>query len=79
MLENWIWDKDILKKVSKHYKTGEPLPDDIIDKKLKSKNAHIASETLDQIFYGTLDLLMYSASDKSLLNDTQNMTELAKN
>jgi len=47
MLENWIWDKDILKKVSKHYKTGEPLPDDIIDKKLASKNAHIASETLD--------------------------------
>jgi len=47
MLENWIWDKDILRKVSKHYKTGEPLPDDIIDKKLASKNAHIASETLD--------------------------------
>jgi Zn-dependent oligopeptidase len=47
MLENWIWDKDILKKVSKHYKTGESLPDDIIDKKLASKNAHIASETLD--------------------------------
>jgi len=47
MLENWIWDKDILRKVSKHYQTGEPLPDDIIDKKLASKNAHIASETLD--------------------------------
>jgi Zn-dependent oligopeptidase len=30
MLENWIWDKEVLKKVSKHYLTGEPLPDDVI-------------------------------------------------
>lgn len=31
MLEEWLWDKDILKKISKHYKTGEPLPDEMID------------------------------------------------
>lgn len=31
MLEEWLWDKEILKKVSKHYKTGEPLPDALID------------------------------------------------
>lgn len=34
MLENWIWDKDILKLVSKHFKTGESLPDDLIEKKI---------------------------------------------
>ena len=32
MLEEWLWDKNILKKVSKHYKTGDPLPDELIDK-----------------------------------------------
>ena len=31
MLEEWLWDKEILKKVSKHYQTGEPLSDEVID------------------------------------------------
>lgn len=31
MLEEWLTDKEILQKVSGHYLTGQPLPDDIID------------------------------------------------
>lgn len=38
MLEEWLHDKDILKKVSGHYITGEPLSDDIIDTMLQLKN-----------------------------------------
>ena len=73
MLENWIWNKDILKKVSKHYKTGEPLPDDLIAQKVATKNEYVATETLSQIFLGTVDFLLYSASDQKLLN-TSNST-----
>lgn len=76
MLENWIWDKDILKKVSKHYQTGEPLPDDVIEKKIASKTAHQALDTLEQIFRGTLDLLLYTASDKKLLAESQKLSQL---
>ena len=46
MLENWVWDKTILKRVSKHFETGEPLPDDIIDKKIGIKNLLEATFTL---------------------------------
>jgi Zn-dependent oligopeptidase len=38
MLENWIWDKDITKKLSKHYKTGQSVPEELFQKKLASKN-----------------------------------------
>lgn len=34
MLENWMWDKDIIQKVSKHYKNGEKLPVELINKKI---------------------------------------------
>jgi len=38
MFEEWLWDKDILKDLSGHYKTGEQLPDELIDTLLKTKN-----------------------------------------
>lgn len=38
MLEEWLCDKDILKYVTGHYKTGEPLPDNIIDTIIAQKN-----------------------------------------
>lgn len=37
MLEEWLWDNDILKKVSSHYKTGDPLPDEMIESILALK------------------------------------------
>ena len=37
MFEEWMWDKDILKMVSKHYETNEPLPDELIDKMIALK------------------------------------------
>ena len=37
MFEEWMWDKDMLKLVSSHYKTGDPLSDDLIDKKISLK------------------------------------------
>lgn len=38
MLEEWLLDKEILKKVSGHYLTGESLPDDIIETIIQLKN-----------------------------------------
>ena len=67
MLENWAWNKDILKRVSKHFETGEPLPDDLIEKKISIKNLLEATFTLRQQFYGTFDFLLHSANDENLL------------
>ena len=40
MLENWMWDKDVLKRVSKHYKTGEHMPEEMVETMMKIKNMH---------------------------------------
>lgn len=63
MLENWIWDKDILKIVSKHYKTGKSLPDDLIDRKIKSRLRNSSADILNKLFKSIFDFLIYSAFD----------------
>jgi len=40
MLENWCWEADVLRRISKHYKTGAVLPEDLISKLIKSRNAN---------------------------------------
>ncbi len=37
MLEEWMWNRDILKSVSSHYQTGKHLPDALIDKMVALK------------------------------------------
>ena len=37
MLENWIYDPTILKRLGSHYATGDPLPKYMIEKKLQSE------------------------------------------
>ena len=63
MLENWVWNKDIMKRLSKHNITGESLPVELIDKKIEAKNLNQAIFTLRQLFYGTFDFLLHTASD----------------
>ena len=68
MLENWVWNKDIMKRLSQHFTTGESLPIELIDKKIEAKNLNQAIFTLRQLFFGTFDFLLHTASDQKLLD-----------
>lgn len=56
MLEEWLWDKAMLKKVSSHYKTGEPMPDELIEKVLATKNISKGLFTIRQAYLSLLAL-----------------------
>ena len=63
MFEYWTWEKDLLKKLSKHYKTGEPLPDDIIDRMVRAKNHAQGYSILRQLFLGLYDMALHTTID----------------
>ncbi|WP_424244995.1 thimet oligopeptidase [Elusimicrobium posterum] len=63
LLENWAWDKDVLKKMSKHYKTGESIPEDMLENLVSSRNVGNALPMLRQNFQGQLDY-QYHKSNK---------------
>ncbi len=56
MLEEWMWDEEILTRVSKHYKTGQPLPKELITKILELRNLDIGYFLQRQIFLSFLSL-----------------------
>jgi thimet oligopeptidase len=65
MLENWVWRKNTLNKIAEHYETGEPLPDELLEKMLKAKNATTGLFYLRQMFFATLDLTYHTTQDFS--------------
>jgi thimet oligopeptidase len=56
MFEEWMWDKDMLKMVSSHYETGEPLPDELIDKMVALKKFDFGRFIRRQCFLSKISL-----------------------
>lgn len=56
LLENWLWDPVILKKISSHYQTRKPLPDEIIQNMIRAKNFGIGISTQRSSFLSELSL-----------------------
>ena len=63
-LENFCYEPEFLKTFAKHYKTGETLPDEKIDKIAASKNFLEGYQTLRQIGFGLLDMAYHSKNEK---------------
>lgn len=66
LFENWAMDKENLKKISKHHKTGKPLDDKILDKIIESKNLFKANQHYTTFVKSLQDFEMHS--DKSHIN-----------
>jgi thimet oligopeptidase len=76
MLEEWLWDPTILKMVSKHYKTGEPLPDELIEKIRQSKNFDAGMQTQRQVILSFLALEYFKAGEhKDIFGIWKNLSE----
>ncbi|MDQ0592997.1 peptidyl-dipeptidase Dcp [Chryseobacterium ginsenosidimutans] len=68
-LENFCYEPEFLKTFAKHYKTGEILPDEKIEKIAQSKNFMEGYQTMRQIGFGLLDM-NYHTKVAELANET---------
>ena len=59
-MENYAVEKDFLRTFATHYETGEPLPDELIERIVKSRNFNVASACLRQVSFGLLDMAYYT-------------------
>ena len=59
-MENYAIEKDFLRTFAVHYQTGEPLPDELIERIVKSRNFNVATACLRQVSFGLLDMAYYT-------------------
>ncbi len=76
LLERWAWNPTVLKKISKHYKTGEPLPDETIEKMIAAKNFGAGGAYLRQNFFAQYDMTLHTAP--KTLDTTETYFKLTK-
>ena len=63
-MENFSIEKEFLRTFAFHYQTGEPLPDELIDRIVKSRNFNVAYACLRQVSFGLLDMAYYAKKDE---------------
>ena len=62
-MENYSVEKDFLRTFAFHYQTGEPLPDELIGRIVKSRNFMAAYACLRQVSFGLLDMAYYTKKE----------------
>ena len=63
-MENYAVEKEFLRTFAFHYQTGEPMPDDLIDRIVKSNNYMVATGCLQQVAYSLLDMAYYTLKEE---------------
>ena len=59
-MENYSIEKEFLRTFAFHYQTGEPLPDELINRIVRSRNFMVATACLRQVSFGLLDMAYYT-------------------
>ena len=60
IMENFAIEKDFLNTFARHYQTGEPMPDELIDRVVRSRNFNVAYACIRQVSFGLLDMAYYT-------------------
>lgn len=72
-MENWCWQKSALEIISGHYKSGNPLPESLLDKMLAAKNFQSGMFMIRQLEFSLFDFqihLNFSPREPGHIYDT---------
>jgi oligopeptidase A len=62
-MENFCWEWEVLKHMTAHTDTGEPLPKDLFDKMLAAKNFQAGMQMVRQIEFALFDMHLHHDFD----------------
>ena len=72
-MENWVYERTVMDRISGHWQTGEVLPDALFQKIVAAKNYMAASQMLRQLYFSLLDIELHEKYD-----GTQSVREIQR-
>ncbi len=63
LLENWATEREYLDMWAVHYESGEPIPQELIDKIVAAQNYNAAYSHVRQLSFGILDMTWHSLTE----------------
>ena len=74
-MENFCWQAESLAFISGHYKTGDSLPKDMLNKLLEAKNYNAAMMMARQLEFGLFDFRLHAEFDPNDKGQTQRILD----
>ncbi len=62
-MENWCWHAESIALISGHYETGEPLPQEYLERMLAARNFQSGMQMLRQIEFSLFDFRLHAEFD----------------
>jgi len=66
IMQHWIWRSDVLKRFARHYETGVPIPDELVDQLVAARQLNKGLHQLKQMQYGWWDQEIHGGPDRDL-------------
>jgi oligopeptidase A len=74
-MENFAWEWDVLRHMTRHVDTGQPLPKQLFEKMLAAKNFQSGLAMLRQIEFAVFDMRLHSEFDPASGRSAQRLLE----
>jgi peptidyl-dipeptidase Dcp len=71
IMENWASEPEVLKAYAKHYKTGDPMPDELIQKIHSARHFNQGFATTEYLAASFLDMDWHSLSEPKLVDEKE--------
>ncbi len=63
IMEHWTWQPAVLASLTRHWKTGEPMPPELIDKMIGSRYLNVGLRGARQVSFGAVDLALHDSGE----------------
>jgi thimet oligopeptidase len=62
IMEHWVWEPEVMQRFARHYRTGEPLPEELARKMAESRYLNVGIRATRQVWLGSMDLALHTSS-----------------